>query len=579
MALLVVKAPEAAPAAQSEPNPNVVPLGPARRQRRRNDPSHAAVLTKKLRARMLREMNRDHALVLLDEEIPLLHILRNADGTVRHLSFRSEADLDRLYRARPLCYATYPERGGVEWKRASRVKAWLADRSRRLIREVVNCPQPWGADPLPPDVLNVWMGYGISPAPADTPRVGGTGYNAAWPAACRLTLEHILDVWCGNDLHLFRWVIAWMAQLVQQPDRLPGSYILVRGGQGAGKGIVIQGVLGRILGKGFLQIADKRYLVSNFNGILQGKTLIFADELFVRDPEAANALKNKVSEPKIVIERKGKEPFEIANTSRIIMATNAEHAIAAEKDERRPCVLDAGDHRVIPRGAPLDHPNARYFADLAREVEGDGPAAFFRFLLEVDYAAVNLRIPPTTKALATQKLLSLPPLAAWWYERLCDGVLVGKDDNKAHDGEPDGRMVNPPWPLEVTKPIIYASVDAFAERQRLSEYKRPTYNQVSGFLTDPKGPVRLSRTGGREGTGNRDYTYLLPDLEAARIAFADWLAVPYTMLDWGHVEADNGGCNDMPEEDEDQPEPDAARVPRPRQPPNTPDAQDAEIPF
>lgn len=539
--LVIVGADQRQPDATPTPT-QLTSLAAVRRNREKGSVEYCKELSKRLRTRMLREMNRHHAVVVTEDAVRLLHLVTQPDGAVRAVAFRSEAELDLIYRNRPLSQYVLHERKGLVWTKGSRVKAWLASRERRLVREVVNAPRPWGAPALPDDVLNVWMGYGCAPAPEGIPRVGGEGYDKDWPKACRLTLEHILDVWCDRDARLFRWVLAWMAQMIQDPEHLTGTFLVVQGGQGCGKGIVINGVLGRILGRGFLQIAEKRHLVGNFNGLLQGRTLIFADELFVRDPEAKNSLKNKVSEPTITVERKGEEPYEIRNTSRIIMATNEPHAIDAEADDRRACVLRASNRRVVPRGAAADHPNRFYFDALGAEVKGEGAPAFFRFLLGLDVSGVDLRTPPTTPALVQQKLLSLPPLARWWHERLCEGVLSGSQDAAPTDADYE-------WPTTRTKARIAASFDRFAERQRLGEFKRPTLDQLWHFCTDRKGPVRLTRNGERESTGAREYVYKVPALDEARAAFAEWLAVPLDMMAWGEVAdpGEDGGASLEPD--------------------------------
>lgn len=481
------------------------------------------IFMKKQHKRIMREMNRDHALVVAEDTVNILHIMRDENGDIQHLSFRSEADCELIHRPRPYFSYSDNHRTGPKWTKESRTKRWLADPKRRVVRSIVNAPQPWGAEPLPSDTLNMWLGYGCSPAPLTCQRVGGNNYDAEWPVKCQLILEHILDVWCDRNLKLFKWVIAWFAQMLQQPDTLTGSMLVIQGGQGTGKGIIVQ-ALAKILGKGYLTINSKRYLVGNFNGILQGRLLVFADELFVKDPEAKNALKNKVSEPSITVELKGREPFAIANTARVLMATNEEHAIDAEMDDRRACVLKCSNHRRVLRETPLDHESRGYFNALAREVNGEGPSHFFRYLLEVDWRAVDLRSPPTTKALVDQKLLSLNPLPRWWYERLCDGRILGRNDIDD---------VEPSWPLSLTKSRIANSFEKFADRQKLGEHKRPALPEIWRFCTDVNGPVRLTKTGDREGSGDRDYIYSCMPLATARQAFCAWLSVSPELVSWG----------------------------------------------
>lgn len=518
-------APAAAPAA-SYGAP--VHLGRVRRNKRRTEADQALKLAKQLERRMLREMNRDHALI--KDRAKIAFVCLNEDGFPM-VNFITKEDMKILHANKPLFVPQIKtDRSGreyvAEWKKTDRVGAWLAHQRRRSVRTISNNPTPWGQEP-PADILNVWPGYGMAPMEGYLPRIGGDGVDKDFPVACANILRHLYEVICAGDECLFWWDVAWLAQMVQDPMTLPRSFLLILGGQGTGKGLFLK-ALSRMLGPSFLTVSQRRHLVGNFNVMLQGKLLVFADEIFVLDAEAKNVLKNKTSEETIAIEPKGKDPYEVKNTSRVIMATNEKHAWDAEIDDRRSGAHRCSEHRKVPRNAPADHPNRLYFDALSREIDGDGPAALFRYLLDFDYSGYRLDTPPVTAALIDQKVRSLPTLAAWWYERLCEGVLAGKDDSHEFAYEA-GR----PWPTAITKPKLFESFDAYVDRMRLGEFKRPGRAEISRFLTDQKGPVGLARDGGREGTGDRDYTYALPELDEARTRFADWLGTTPDMVPWG----------------------------------------------
>jgi P4 family phage/plasmid primase-like protien len=83
---------------------------------------------------------------------------------------------------------------------------------------------------------------------------------------------------CGGDKELYRYLLAWMADAVQNPDKRPGTAIVLRGAQGVGKSIFVS-LFGAIFGQHFIPITSPRHLTGNFNAHLKDVCLVFADEV------------------------------------------------------------------------------------------------------------------------------------------------------------------------------------------------------------------------------------------------------------------------------------------------------------
>ena len=60
--------------------------------------------------------------------------------------------------------------------------------------------------------------------------------------------DHIMHIWCKDDAKLCNYLLDWMAHLVQRPWIKMIVCPLLKGGQGAGKGTIVQ-MLGAILGE------------------------------------------------------------------------------------------------------------------------------------------------------------------------------------------------------------------------------------------------------------------------------------------------------------------------------------------
>ena len=93
---------------------------------------------------------------------------------------------------------------------------------------------------------NLWRGFAVEPKPGD----------------CTLYLDHWRDVVCAGDREHYRWALAWMAQAVQRRAEKPGTAIVMRGGEGVGKGTAAQG-FGRLFGQHFVHVTSTRMVTGN----------------------------------------------------------------------------------------------------------------------------------------------------------------------------------------------------------------------------------------------------------------------------------------------------------------------------
>jgi hypothetical protein len=276
--------------------------------------------------------------------------------------------------------------------------AWLKHKDRRQYLEGMAL-MPGESTP-PPGVYNLWRGWGAVP---------GVGVSAA---DVSIALQFIHKVICKEVRRNTDYLIGWLATGVQYPDQQIEVAVVLVGEQGVGKG-----TLGRwfrdLYGAHGIHVLHPRHLIGNFNAHLRQALALFVDEAFFAGDRAADAiLKGLITEPNMMIERKGVDAVQVRNRTKILMATNSEHAVRAGADARRYFVLEVS-------AAAKQHYGL--FGTLEKWWTDDGKEKFLGYLLEYDLSGFNVRSIPATAGLDQQKLESLGVFEKWLLDKLSDG--------------------------------------------------------------------------------------------------------------------------------------------------------------
>lgn len=272
-------------------------------------------------------------------------------------------------------------------------KWWIEHPNRRTYDTVTFYP---GRDT--PGVLNLWRGFAYDAIPGD----------------CSLFLDHIKNVLCRGNQEWYDYLIRWMANAVQNPH-LPGQVaVVMRGGQGTGKG-TFANHFGKLFGTHYKTTSNIDDILGNFNIMLHDAAVVFADEAFASgNPKHEAALKALITENKIRVTPKGVDSMETRNCGHLLMATNSEWAINASWDDRRFFVLNMDDSRRV---------DTDYFAAIAEQMENGGYQALLHHLLTMDLSGFNVRNCPKTDELRNQQDHSMSPFEAFWFNILTDGAL------------------------------------------------------------------------------------------------------------------------------------------------------------
>jgi hypothetical protein len=420
--------------------------------------------------------NRDHAMVIVSGKTRVLKETPQNNGRLE-LEFMSVSDFTD-YNKNRISWGVSP--AGKPTKTYT-AQEWVEWKHRRSFEGLTFAP----SGSCPPHLYNMFRGFGVEPAAGE------------WG----LMRDHLLTVICGGNQEIYGWLEAWLARIVQEPgSERPGTAVVLRGGQGTGKGMFVSH-FGKIIGPHFVHLTHQEQLTSKFNNQLKDALVVYADEAcYPGDKSAVGRLKGLVSEHTITIEPKGVNAFQVANHVNLLMASNENWVIPADWDDRRFLVLEVSDSRK------QDHV---YFHALKAQMENGGLAAWLHHLLSVDTHGQNLHQPPRTAARAAQIVAGLPPPDLYWYECVQDGRLRLAD--------PDGRdTTGPTWPTDADKDAVYAGFVAFCGERRVRHV--PTKSWFYRQLVDHG----VSGTFRRE-SGATQRLVDLPDLEDAKAAWDRYL--------------------------------------------------------
>ena len=332
---------------------------------------------------------------------------------------------------------------------------------------------------------------------------------------CDLFFAYVLDVVCSEDEELYKWVMDWLAHIVQKPEEKGGVALVLRGLRGAGK-TLLGDIFKALLPCNAVILSSPDELVGVFNAHLQSALFVQVEEAFwAGDKKAEGKLKTLISSPTIGIHPKFVNRFEVRNYSRFLITSNEDWVIPAGFHERRFTVVD------VSRAHLQDHP---YFGAIIAQLEKGGYGRLMWELQHRDISGFNPRKHYHTEALDDQIRESFKPIERFVCE-LLEGGKVPCGVYKPWDAKGSGLRVE---------------CDAFYADYRLYEaayVKHPTDPRAFGKQLKKLIGVTRIRKGPR---AKREYFYEFPDLETCQIAFEKASALGIVAFDKDVADKDEG---------------------------------------
>jgi len=335
---------------------------------------------KKEKSRIIAKFNAIHAEGMLSGKCIVIHEKKDPITGYTKVEYAKPYELARHYEEE----SQIDDNNAFTW--------WMASPKRRKYEDIVFDP----SGKISKKYYNLYRGFAVQPKQGD----------------CDLYLNHIHNVIASGNPAISKYIEYWMADIIQRPANKPGVSLVLRGGQGTGKGIFCS-QFGTLFGPHFKHVTNPRHLLGNFNMHLADALVVFADEAFwAGSHEAEGVLKALITEDYILIEPKGINVFPVKNHIHLLVASNKDWVVPAGFDERRFCVLDVSDARKQDKS---------YFKAIVDQMNHGGREALLAYLQTIDLTDVNLNDFPKTAALAEQKIANMEPIVRFWLDVLSIG--------------------------------------------------------------------------------------------------------------------------------------------------------------
>jgi hypothetical protein len=254
---------------------------------------------------------------------------------------------------------------------------------------------------------NLWTGYGVKPQPGND--------------KIKRFMRHLLEMVCAGNKAKFTYLIRWMAWKIQNPEKAPGTIIILRSDkEGAGKSIVSD-TMRRLFGNVHSMVVSKpEEIVGDFNDDMDLICFVQLEEaLFAGDPRTASRMRHEITGERLRINPKGRKAYEAPNRMGAILTANHTFAWPAGKRDRRAFILDVKE----------DHADdAAWFDPIYDGLRGGGYEQLLQVLLNLNLESWHPRILLRTHELNEQQRMNADPVNTWLAACAEAGDVVGSRD-------------------------------------------------------------------------------------------------------------------------------------------------------
>ena len=189
---------------------------------------------------------------------------------------------------------------------------------------------------------------------------------------------------CGNDLKATKYLMSFMAHMIQRPYELPMVSVVLRGSAtGTGKS-GLWWLLSLLLGRHAFLATHWNQVAGQFSSQLASRIMITIDDAtwggFKKD---TGYLKNLITGKTITVEGKGTPVINVKNYARVVIACNDNWAVPKDQDDRRFFVIDVvKEHGWLNKEGQLDEAGYQAFFETYKKPEN--LAKLLGFLLKYD---------------------------------------------------------------------------------------------------------------------------------------------------------------------------------------------------
>lgn len=243
------------------------------------------------------------------------------------------------------------------------------------------------------------------------------------PGDWRTLRRFFLGVVCNGDRRKYRWLILWMADMVQRPGLKPGTAVIATGSGGVGKG-TFGAILMKLAAPHTKQLENESHVIGQFAGEHLSKCILVVvnEAVFGRNPSVSSTLKAHVDSASIQVEAKGMNLTTAPSYMRMYFDSNDAVPVLIENNgsERRYFVLRFSD---------AEKQDLEYFGKVREAIEGDEMRALLSYLEEYSPASAGLtwndvRTAPETPERVVMGEHSMRPAMRRLKEALAEGEVT-----------------------------------------------------------------------------------------------------------------------------------------------------------
>ena len=269
-------------------------------------------------------------------------------------------------------------------------------------------------------------------------------------------LKHLINLQGVDEA---RYSMCYIADIIQNPGKKPGTMMLWAGTQGNGKSYVGK-VITRLLGPMNAVVLNAKVLADQFTAEYASKMFVMAEEMPTHPRARENIeqeLKYLITTDYVRLNSKGVTAYQIPSYHRIILTSNNIKAMKIDEDERRTTIFECKSaHLKRQHNFIADHD---YFNPLFRRL--DDPIAMGKLMYYLQTYKIEMDV---SKPFSTEVKESLQrpkdPAQAFIEEILDSGVLPVNCQPLGHK-----------WPNEDTplpRSVINTALQDYCTRNKIS---------------------------------------------------------------------------------------------------------------
>ncbi|MFK0571150.1 primase-helicase family protein [Endozoicomonas sp.] len=443
----------------------------------------------------IEELNRNYYHIIINGKNRIMRMISADVGTGLQPEFFTAEEFKAKWSHEQKIPVGY--RGG-QITRKSKGDVWLNHADANFVDGSLDFdPSKPPLTVTPRNRLNIWQGFGVKPAGIPPSELLNDEQVAQY-------LVHIRDVICAGDERDYRYLVEYLAHMVQKPWEKPSVAIVLKAGQGVGKGTFMAPLI-TIIGGHALATTQSKDVTGKFNAALESKVLVFFDEAFAGSKQASDMLKGLISELYTRIERKGIDSIRVPNKMRIFMASNSENIVVVESDDRRYFFLSVSEHVKQDKAyfserayMQQSHPDHHQFVE-----------KLLQYLLNISIEDFDPHHAPVTSELVKQKIDSLKPEERWVYNILVnDGIVAGA------------------WPAWMDNQECYQACENWIDQRKM----KPLYGNPATAIGRALNKAGIESKMHRTGVGDKpERVRVFPSLDQARQTFERFLK---GSIDW-----------------------------------------------